>query len=367
MTTTIDSLTSERFDVEGYYELLDLLEARSLTDGLPIVPPTPELVATFVEASGLDPQVSFGAIPPAMGNATVEKIAVNAVMAGCRPEYMPLLVDAVALLQEPEFKLLSVQTTTHPCAPMLLVHGPQAARLGINGGPDAFAPGNRANATIGRAIRLVLLCVGGALPGRGDRSTQGTPAKYTYCIAENEAETPWEPLRVAQGYTEQDSVLTIAALEAPHNINDHGATAGEEVLTTIAGAMAQAGANELLLERPNPFLFLGPEHAQLIAAAGFGRADVQEFIFQKARVPAERVGRGQRAWLYVFHESLANRVELGLDRTDAKEYPVIARPEQLTVVVVGGPGMHSAWGSSFGTVPAVSRRLGSPAAVQSTV
>lgn len=366
MSPTIDRLTSERFDVDGYYELLDLLEARGLTDGLPVVPPTPELVAAFVEASGHEPDHSVGHMPPAMGNATVEKIAVNAVMAGCRPDYMPLLVDAVALLLDPRFKLVSVQTTTHPCTPMLLVHGPEAERLGINSGAGVFSPGHRANATIGRAIRLLLICVGGAVPGSGDRATQGTPAKYTYCVAENERESPWEPLRVAQGYAREDSVVTIAALEAPHNINDHGATSAEEILTTIAGAMAQSGANDLSLERPNPFLFLGPEHATLIADDGWSRADVQEFIWRKARVPRERISQGKRTWLHGVHLSLANRVELGLDRADAEAYPIVARPEQLTVVVLGGPGMHSSWGSSFAQLPSLSRRLGTPADVRTT-
>jgi hypothetical protein len=154
-------------------------------------------------------------VPPRWAEATVENIAINAVMAGCLPRYMPLLVAAVQAACEPEFGLYSVQATTHPCAVLVLVSGPAVEEVGLNFGHGAFGPGFRANATIGRAMRLVLMNVGGGLPGHGDQSTQGSPAKFSYCAAENEAATPWEPFRVTRGFDRSDSTVTVFSGEGP--------------------------------------------------------------------------------------------------------------------------------------------------------
>src|SRR5262249_24111947 len=157
-----------------------------------------------------DPEQVLGMLPPRQGEATVEKLAINAVMAGCLPEYLPVLIAAVEAVADPDFNLDGVQATTHPVAPLIVVNGPLARRLNINSGYNCFGQGFRANATIGRAMRLVLMNVGGGLPGTGDRSTQGSPSKFSYCIAENEEANPWEPLHVERGFPRDVSTVTVS-------------------------------------------------------------------------------------------------------------------------------------------------------------
>ena len=172
--------------------LYDLFEERGWGDGLPLVPPTSARVDAMLDGCGGDPDEVLAVLPPRFGKATRRIVAVNAVLAGCKPEYLPVLVTADACARPTEVNLRGVNATTHPVAPLLIVHGEIAERAGYNSGLGAFGPGNRANATTGRALRLVLLHVAGAVPGPGDASTQGGPAKYAYCVAENLAATPWE-------------------------------------------------------------------------------------------------------------------------------------------------------------------------------
>src|SRR2546426_1891413 len=210
------------FEFKDAYEAIDEeYQARGWTDGLPIVPPTEARVRECLAFTDRDPREIVGVLPPRQGEATVEKIAANAVMAGCRPEYLPVILAAIEALADPLFNLDSVQATTHPVAPLIVVNGPIARELGINGGYKAFGQGFRANVTIGRAVRLVLMNVGGGLPGSGDRATQGSPSKIAYCVAENEAESPWEPLHVEAGVPADISTGSAYGCEAPHNIQDH--------------------------------------------------------------------------------------------------------------------------------------------------
>jgi hypothetical protein len=205
--------------------LLEAFLEREWADGLPIVPPTPERVAAMLGAR--DPARSLGAMPPLWREATLEKLAVNAVMAGCRPEYFPLVEAAVEAMLDPTFNLYGVQATTHPVAPLVIAHGPYARAVGVHAGSGCFGPGFRANATIGRAIRLVLLNVGGAWPGRHDMATQGSPAKFSFCIGENEDASPWGPLVPGDA-------VTVYGGEPPHNVNDHVSTTAAGILATVA-------------------------------------------------------------------------------------------------------------------------------------
>ena len=318
----------------------DEMERRGWGDGLPLVPPTPERVGATVAACGRPGDEVVAALPPTWAEATVEKVAVNAVLVGCRPEHLPVVLAAVAAAAQEPFNLYAVQTTTHPCAVLALVHGPVAARLGVNAGYGAFGPGSRANATIGRAVRLVLMNVGGARPGVLDRATQGTPAKYTYCVAENEADSPWEPLRVGLGFGLDDSVVTVVAGEAPHNVNDHGSATADGLLTQLASTMAVPGSNNAYM-KGDSYLFLGPEHARQLAAEGLRREDVQRELFARSRIPRERFGPGQLA-----------HIEGGLgpaERELAREAMAVGRgPEDIRVLVVGGDGRHSCWVPTFG-------------------
>src|SRR5713226_5876282 len=230
----------------GYSEINRHYQDQGWTDGLPIVPPTEDDVREFLRFTDRAPREVVAVLPPRQGEATVERVAINAIMAGCRPEYLPVVIAAVEALADPAFNLDSIQATTHPVAPLLIVNGPIARETGINAGYNAFGQGFRANVTIGRAIRLLLMNVGGGLPGTGDRATQGSPAKIAYCVAENEAESPWEPLHVEAGLPADVSIVSAFGCEAPHNIQDHHSNTARGILLTIAGAMGQAGSNNLL-------------------------------------------------------------------------------------------------------------------------
>jgi hypothetical protein len=251
---------------------------------------------------------------------------------------------------EEEFNLLALQATTHPGAPLVLVSGPGARALGINAGVGAFGPGFRANATIGRAVRLVLLNIGGARPGAGDQSTQAQPSKYTYCAGENEDETPWGTYRAHLGAAADETIVVVAALESPHNINDHGSYSAEQILTTVAHTMATSGSNSNYLGISDSFLFLCPEHAAVIAADGMGRQEIQRVLFEKARVPLAAIGLGQRMHLARRHLANPRYAELGLGKPELTEWPVLSCPQDLNIVVVGGPGKHSSFAPPTGTI-----------------
>jgi hypothetical protein len=328
------------FEIEdSFTEINDTFYERGWTDGLPIVPPTEDAVAAMLEGTDRDRDEAIGVLPPRQGEATVEKIAINAVMAGCLPEYLPVVIAAVEAVAQPDFNLDGVQATTHPVAPLIIVSGPLAQRLAINSGYNCFGQGFRANATIGRALRLVLMNVGGGLPGSGDRSTQGSPSKFSYCAAENEAASPWGPLRVELGFPADVTTVTVLGCEAPHNIQEHYSNTGEGILKTIAGAMGQAGSNNIL-GLGYPMLSLGPEHAATIAADGYTKQTIREFIFEHAVYPLEKLSDE-------FVEALGHRTGLPTgDRTGVAR--IAARPDDIGIIVAGGSGKHSCWHPTFG-------------------
>ena len=337
-------LVSQRIEVTDEYEKVQSLYLeRGWTDGLPIAPPTPERVEAMLAATTLEPQYVVAEVPPNWGAATVEKLAINAVMAGCLPEYLPVLIAAVAAMSDPAFNFYGIQATTHPCAPLLILNGPIRHALGLNSSSGAYGPGWRANATIGRAVRLVLLNVGGGYPGVGDMSTQGAPSKYSYCVAENEEENPWTPLHVERGFQLEQSAVTVLAGEPPHNINDHTGSSAVDILTIIAGAMAITGANNAYTGGES-LLALGPEHASTIARDGWSKQDVKEWLSQRALVPLERY----------THETLMER----FGRIPDGPVPIAPTPDDLAVIVLGGPGKHSSWVPTFGgTTRSVTREI----------
>ena len=339
------SLKAQHIQLPDDYEAVqDLYLERGWSDGLPITPPTPERVEAMLSAVSLGPQQVVAQLPPNWGDATVERLAINAVMAGCRPDYLPVIIAAVSAMSDPAFNLYAIQATTHSCAPLLIINGPIREQLGLNSSSGAYGPGWRPNATIGRAVRLALLNIGGGYPGVGDMSTQGAPSKYTYCIAENEEANPWEPLHVERGYSPSQSTVTVLGGEPPHNINDHTGATAEEILTIIAGAMAVTGANNAYTGGET-LLALGPEHAATMAADGFDKTAVCAWLSQRARVPLERYT--EATMLERFGQIPDGPV------------PMVAKPEDLTIIVLGGPGKHSSWIPTFGgATHSVTREIG---------
>ena len=238
---------------------------RGWGDGLPLIPPTMERVEKMLAYCDRPWNEPIAKMAPRYGEATPLRLAANAVMAGCAPNYFPLFMLAIEAMCEEPFNLYGVQATTHLCAPLVIVNGPVALELGINSGHNAFGPGTHSNATIGRAIRLALVNIGGAIPMLGDMSTFGAPSKFSYLVAENEAESPWEPLHVERGFAKEASTVTVVGAECPHNINDHESLSGEGILTTIAGTMATTGNNDIYYAA-QPVIVMGPEHAKTATA-----------------------------------------------------------------------------------------------------
>lgn len=324
---------------------------RGCTDGLPIVPPTRERVDAMLAFTDRDSDEVVARLAPQWGLATVEKIAINAVMAGCRPEYLPLLIAAVEAVSAEEFNLYGIQATTHPVAPLIIVNGPISRELEMNSGHNAFGPGNYANATIGRAMRLILLNIGGATPGELDKSTQGQPSKYAYCVAENEEGNPWEPLHVERGFRLEDSTVTVIGAENPHNINDHESDSAQGICTTVAYTMAQVGSNNAYY-LTEPAVIFGPEHAATVAGDGWTKAKVREFLYEHARNPLTHFSEENQVGL--FQRRFADRFP---NLQPDSLIPIAGSPEDFLIAVVGGAGKHSAAIFTFGMTRAVTRPI----------
>jgi hypothetical protein len=335
-------------DLDAIYELC--IE-RGWSDGLPIVPPTARRVEEMLAYCDRAWDEPLAALAPRYGAATPLRLAANAVMAGCRPEYFPLVMLAIEAMVEEPFNLYGIQATTHPCAPFIIVNGPVAKELGMASAHGALGPGGRANATIGRAVRLALVNIGGAIPALGDMATQGSPAKYTYCAAENEAASPWEPLHVERGFPADATTVTVVAAEGPHNINDHESLGAEGILKTFSGSIAATGSNDVY-HRGTPVIAFGPEHAATVAAGGFSKAAVKQHVFDHARLPMSRFS----------DENIARRFRSKMDGLYDHApldtlVPMVRKADDFIVIVLGGAGKHSAYMPTFGTTRAVTRAL----------
>jgi hypothetical protein len=251
-------------------------------------------------------------------------------MAGCDPAGFPVVVAAVEAMLDPAFNLYGVQATTHPVAPLLVVHGDYGRSIGIHAGSGCFGPGFRANATIGRAIRLILLNVGGAWPGRHDMATQGSPSKFSYCIGENVEASPWGPFQ-------HGDAVTVFGGEPPHNVNDHVSTTASGILTTVADTAVSLGSNVgWFMAQSQLMLVLGPEHAATIAGDGLSRRDVQQFLFEHARLPLRLL---RLSGMWGMHDWPA---WMQATRDEDARMPQVLAPDEIFVLVAGGPGKHSA-------------------------
>ena len=323
MTYEASALTSKREDVAGTVEdAVELCYTKGWTDGLPVVPPTEEKVLRFLEVANRHPSDIIGVEPVRGRVITAEKVAINAVMAGCRPEYMPVVIAAVECMVQPEYNLHGSSASTGGSAPLIVVNGPVRDRLGFASGHNIFGPGpdRRANATVGRALRLLLINVLENHLGVLDRSTLGHPGKYTYCIAEDEENSPWEPLHVERGFRLESSTVTLFTSLGPTQLEQRPAGTPQALLTAVVDSMFGFGQGhgELLL-------MVSQEHGGFFRDAGWSKAQVREFVHERARRTAQE-------WASVY------KAEVPLPGAENEMIPVLKSPESLILLAGGGSG-----------------------------
>jgi hypothetical protein len=343
------TLTSETYDVEDDAEaFLTLAEARGWGDGLPLVPPTEERVQAMLEAVDEPPDRVLGVVEPGRGEATVEKVAVNAVLAGCRPEYFPVVVAAVRAVCQPRFNLYALNTTTCCATPVLMVNGPIRHAIGVECGYSCLGHNGRANATIGRALRLVMRNVGGSIPGTVSKSVFGQPGRVSLCFGEWEEKSPWQPFHVRRGFAPAESVVTAHCATGTQDIADIWAESGEELIWVLAHSIDWVGNNKVLVPQADGemLLLLCPDFADKIARDGLSVADTQRMLYERTRTPIERWHRNHWAKL-----EQRGYVEGGT-------VPLCATPEQFLIAVAGGESGHHALNfCTFGLTWSVSERI----------
>jgi len=310
---------------------IELWFEKGVTDGLPVVPPTRGRVERMLAAGGGRAREELiGTVPPNHGRAIVEKIAINAVMAGCKPEYFPVVLAAVEAACDPVFNLHGQSATTHFAAPLIIVNGPIRKAIGLICGTGVFGPGFRANATIGRALRLVMINLGGARPGEISMSTFGHPGRYTYCIGEYEEVSPWGPLHVERGFRAAESAVTLFSGEAPHGISDHASRSAAQLVASIGWSMAGIWNHKTFPVYGHTLLVIGPEHARTIADEGWSKKDIKQFLFDTIRrsyrelVPGPDGAEGTRLRFDPFA------------RAPDELVPKFPSPEEIMIVVAGG-------------------------------
>lgn len=314
--------------------LFHFISARGWTDGLPVLPPTRAAVDGMIGARPLKSGSALGIIPPLNGVATVEKIAANAVMAGCLPEYFPLVLAGVSGMLQPRFNLDGVQTTTGNVAPLTIINGPCRKALEINCGANVLGQGWRANATIGRAIRLVMTNIGGAAPGLYDKSTVGQPAKYTFCFGENEEENPWEPLHVERGLHREADAVSMFGCSGVNSAVDMASQNTKGLLKTFA--LTMIGGMTSGVTSTQVMLIICPEHAAILSSGGLSKDELRYALFESARVPHEKISDDNL-------ELLSKRRPAWFNNNGSREIGAVDRPEDIWIVVAGGAGAKSAY------------------------
>ena len=330
------TLTSKRFTVRDDTDAIELAFDKGWSDGLPVVPPTEARVRAMLDAVRLEPPQQVAFIRDRAVSITAEKVAINAVMAGCKPEYMPVVVAAVEAIGDPRWSYHGPGTSTGGAGVLMIVNGPIAGRLDVNAGDNLFGPGWRANLTIGRAVRLVMRNVCGSRPGTLDRGTLGHPGKLSYVIAENEAESPWTPLHVERGFRPEQSTVTVVASDAPHQFYNQLSNTAEGVLTTLADDMRISGT---VMGQSTYVVVLAGEHMRTIAGDGWDKKRVRQFLFDTTQNSYAHLKRTQR---------MSGEIAPG---DEQKVRPLVASPDDIFVVAAGGrAGAFSCyipgWGSA---------------------
>jgi len=345
---------ASRVTLDDTTDPYDYCTQSGFADALPVVPPTVERVERMMAATKQPPDAVIGHIPPNYGAATIEKIAANAVMAGCEPSMMRVLVPLVQAACDERFNMHGVQATTHFAAPLVIVNGPLRNELGFARAANVFSNVARANSSLGRALQLILLNLGGARPGEIDMSTLGNPGKFSYCIAENEEENPWEPLHVERGFPAGSSAISLFAGEAPHGVSEHNAREGRMVLKAICRALATVWTYRACMAF-EAVVVLCPEHARTIHRDGFSKTALRYFLFDNTGIPlrAYEDGPGEGTALTPHYQKVT------LDGEPC--YRKFARPEQIHLVVAGGTaGKFSAVVGSWATGPRGSQSVTYP-------
>lgn len=342
----------EKADVDASFDAVNTyFYEQRWTDGLPVVPPTRERVEAMLAAAPAGAPEEFGAFPPRWRNTTLEHLAINSVMAGCLPEYFPVVISAIQAMLDPAFNLYGVQATTNPCGVVLVVNGPIAQTLDINSGFNLFGTGWRANTAIGRAVRLCMLNIGGAIPGIGDMATLGNPNKYGSCFAETVVNNPWESFNSEHGYAAEASTVSVISAVAPQNIIALSAD-GRDVLDTIAAALQSSGSNAVR-HWMQAAIVIGPVHATHIARAGFDKASIRRWLWERSKITIDHLPKPDlyavRGW-----KKQCIHIEAGREVMYVTE-----KPEDLEIFVAGGTvGHQSAILPAFNHTRIVTREIG---------
>jgi hypothetical protein len=340
LTSEIRTLTDDPAAVFAY------VEAQGWGDGFPVIPPTEPRVQAMLEATPLAPAHIVGVIEPRRGEASVEKIAVNAVLAGCVPAVFPAVLAAVEAVCEPRFNLVALNTTTCSATPALMVNGPARQHLGVECGYSCLGHNGRTNATIGRALRLVMRNIGGAIPGAVSKSVFGQPGRVSLCFGEWEEKSPWDPFHVRRGFAPADSVITAVCATGTQDIADIYAETGEELVWVLARSIDWIGNNKVLVapEKGDMLLLLCPDFAHKIARDGIGIPDLQRMLLEGTRAPIER-----------WHPRHWPKLEK-LGYVDGNVVPLARHPEQFLIAVAGGEsGHHALYFCTFGLSWSVSK------------
>ncbi len=337
---------SKTSDFEGEQEALAVAYR---SDGLPLVPPTMDRVTTMLAANGYAVDEEIAMLPPGFETATAGDIAICAVLAGCKPEYLPVLIAAVEALSDMSFNLVGIGTTTGSAAPIYIVNGAIAGQIGLNGKNNALGGGHRANATIGRAMTLILQNIGNAVPGETDMATLGQPAKFSCCFAENAAESPWAPLHVERGFSADTSVVTAVGIGGTVEVVDSDSPDAMGLAQTFAQSMLIAGTSggAGLLGGGEPLCILPPEWAALFQRDGYSKQQAKAAIWEQAFLPVDKLAPAVRA----------HRMGAASD-PGANIIRVAEKADDLMIVVAGGVGRKAAYAPTWGgTTKAISREI----------
>ena len=351
-------IRARRIEVGSQDDEVEFMFDQGFSDGLPLVPPTPERVLAMLSGTKRDAQEVLGEMAPNMGEVTIEKVAINAVMAGCKPEYLPVVLAAVEAILTDDYNIHGVMATTMGASPVIVVNGPIRGRIGMNMGLGALGQGNRANATIGRALRLVVRNVGGARPGETERSTLGNPMKFTMCFAEWEERNPWSPLHVERGFNKEDSVVTVFTMSSgPTLIVDQDSRTGSQLAGTL-GQGLQSVMGPKAYFATDCLLVVVPEHVGTFMRDNYTKEDIRQRIQEVSARPVRELVADEHSATGIKEASAAKMDEASLNKLMTK----FRQDEDIHIVVAGGEagkfsGAFHGWVTgNVGSIP-VSRKI----------